>query len=197
MNLFLDQQETPTRAAAPAVEPAAPVTTEQPDQPTLTKSQITAAATNSPALALEGFNFGGRDFKLLDLSYDSYLDFTFFLQPLLEGIASKFLAAKGVSLPGIEIPELEGPNVASYFLKFCRQHLPQMVCIVCNQQALQDGTPEAEVTPEWVKAHAKSPFQLAKIVMMQVGKNQMISEFADFFAQILPIVTQMTSRKTS
>lgn len=185
LNLFLDAEQTPVPAPV-----AAPAIIEQPDQPSLTKAQITAAATNSPALAPEGFNFGGRDFKLLDLSYDSYLDFTFYLQPLLEGIASKFLAAKGVSLPGIEIPELEGPNIANYFLKFCRKELPEMVCIVCNQMPGQE-----KVTPEWVKQYAKSPFQLAKIVMLQVSKNQMVSEFASFFGQILPLVTQMTSPK--
>jgi hypothetical protein len=176
MNVFLDNVDTETLVPTPSLAQAA----------------VTDAATNSPALAPEGFNFGGRDFKLLNLSYEGYLEFTLFLQPLLEGVASKFLAAKGVSLPGIEIPELEGANSASYVLKFCRKGLPEIVCIVCNQN------PGEKVTPEWVRKNATSPFQLAKIVMLQIGKNEMISEFADFFGQILPVVMMMSgqSQKT-
>lgn len=188
MNAFVEAGYE--RTGAPVTAPVSePTPAETPDQPKLTAPQITAAATNSPALAPEGFNFGGRDFKLLHLDYESYLDFTFFLQPLLEGVAAKFMSSKGVSLPGIEIPEFEGSNIAGYFLKFCRSELPAMVCIVCNQQ------PGEKITPEWVKKNAKSPFQLAKIVMLQVGKNQMVSEFADFFGQILPAVMMMTSQK--
>jgi hypothetical protein len=168
MNVFLDAEETPVPAPV-----AAPAVTEQ------------------TAVTPEGFNFGGRDFKLLPLDYGSFLDFNIFLYPLLEGIASKFLAAKGVSLPGIEVPELDGPNIANYFLKFCRKELPEMVCIVCNQMP-----GDAKVTPDWVKLNAKSPFELAKIVMLQVSKNNMLSEFADFFLHLLPVMTMLTQQKS-
>lgn len=158
----------------------APVSVDQ--QPT----QV-AEATTSPAS--EGFNFGGRDFKLLPLDYESFLNFTLFLYPLLEGVAAKIMASKGVSLPGIEVAELDAPNIASYFLKFCRKELPEMVCIVCNQQ------PGEKVTPDWIKQNAKSPIQLATIVILQVSKNQMLSEFADFFVQVLPILMTLSNQK--
>ena len=73
-------------------------------------------------------------------------------------------------------------------MKFCRKDIPEMACIVCNQQAVQEGKPENKVTPEWVKKNAKSPIHLIKIIMLQISKNQMISEFADFFVQVLPVM---------
>jgi hypothetical protein len=168
---------------------------EQPDQPKLTNAQVVAAATNSPALADDTFTFGGRTFPILHLDYDSYLEFMAYLQPLLEGVASKFARAKGVSLPGIDLPSLEEGGFG-LLMKFCKKDLPEMAALVCNQQARQNEKAEDKVTPEWVKKNARTPFELVAIVMKQIDKNKMISDFADFFVQIFPMMNALTGNKS-
>lgn len=163
-------------------------TTEQPDQPTLTQVAVTAAATNSPDLATDTFKLGDRTFKVIDLDYDSYLEFMSFLQPLLEGIASKFAGKAGLSLPGIPFADLGADGGINSLLTFCKKDLPAMAALICNQQAIQEEREQDKVTSAWVKKHVKSPFEIVRIVMKQINKNKMISEFADFFVQILPLM---------
>jgi hypothetical protein len=171
-----------------------PAAVEQPTEQPLTRTEIVAAATNSPALSDTSFTFGEREFKLLHLDYDSYLLFMAYLQPMLEGIAGKFAKSQGISLPGLELPELDGATATSALMKFCKKDLPEMCCVVCNQQAIKEKTPETMVDPQWVKDHAADPFELIGIVFKQINKNQMISRFAAFFAQILPMILSVTEQ---
>lgn len=168
------------------------LSTEQPDQPKLTNADVTAAATNSPALA-GTFTFGGRSFPVLDLDYDSYLEFMAYLQPLLEGVAGKFAKMRGITLPdGINLPSLEEGGFGM-IMKFCKKDLPEMTALVCNQEAIHNEQLDKKVTTAWIKKNAKTPFELVGIVMKQIDKNKMITDFANFFVQIFPMITAATS----
>lgn len=168
---------------------AVTVPSEQPaDQPTLSQAEILRAATNDPALSTDVFILGSREFKLLDLDYDRYLEFIALLQPLLDAVVSKFAERAKVSLPGIELYPEGGFNV-SHLMKFCKQDLPEMVRIMCN---MTDKT----VTVAWVKSSARTPLHLAAIVMKQINRNRIISDFMDFFVQMLPALASLGMVKT-
>jgi hypothetical protein len=162
--------------------------TEQPVA-TLTKQQIAAAATNSPEMAQDEFRLGDRTFKLVDLGYDEYTEFTTMLEPLLKAVAGMMTSRVGIKIPGISA-NIEGVS-PSHLIDFCKGSLPRMAQLVCNMQAVVNERPDQEVSVEWVKKNGKTPFNLAKIVMAQMQKNQMIEDFASFFVRMLPTLMQM------
>ncbi len=140
------------------------------------KEEAVKAAVNSPKLSDIKFTLGEKEFKVIDLSYDSYLQFITHLTPLLEIFVGSLAATGGVRVltPTADI------NAGS-IIKYCGESLPEIVCIVCNQT-------DTSVTKEDVKKWAKSPFALCHIVLLQIEKNAIISDFASFFQQILPLL---------
>jgi hypothetical protein len=151
--------------------------------PSITATQIAEAATNSPALSHDEVEFGGRVFKIVHLGYDEYIIFVDMLQPLFAGIAGSVANKAGVSVPGITLmPEAN----AGTLLQFFKKDLPEMAAIVLNMSAVANDKPEDKVDVKWIKKNAKSPYQLAQIVMLQVTKNRMIEDFASFFVQAIP-----------
>lgn len=159
-----------------------------PETPALTTQQIVAEATNDPALAQDEFKLGDRTFKVLSLGYDEYLEFCSYLTPLfgaVAGLVSKNIREKqGVEIPGID---LNTDNITpGSLLAFAKKDLPTMVAIICNMEAIVSEDPTKRVDALWVKKHAKTPWQLADIVMKQVAKNNIIGDFASFFVQTIP-----------
>jgi hypothetical protein len=69
----------------------------------------------------------------------------------------------------------------SSLAKYCANVLPELVCVMAKQS-------DPSVTPEVVKQLGKSPFKLATIVMQQIEQNRVISDIADFFEQVLPVM---------
>lgn len=150
------------------------------------------AAFNNPVDAERNFTFGGREFPVLYLEYDDYIEFISLLQPLFDSIAGTAFAKKGVSLPGITLPASESFSL-QMLLKYCAKDLPRLVAIVCNQAAKRADKKEDLVTPEWVKKHARSPFELVHIVSLQIAQNKFITEISDFFVQCLPLFQKVTN----
>lgn len=143
----------------------------------LTEEQILAAAVNSPALSPDEFKLGETTFKIVHLPYDDYVQFLGHIQPILEFLVGKKAEKENVSIPGIALtPSLD----ASSLLRFCSNSLPEMVRLVCKQT-------QPAITTSEIKASAKTPFALAAIVLQQVSRNEIIKDFASFFAQVTPL----------
>lgn len=150
------------------------------ESPKLSKEEQIRAATNSPELSEETFQLGDQTFKIIDLPYDDYLQFVSLLSPLLDAFISKLTPA--ASIPGINLDS--GKVTTAAVMKYCGTSLPEMVRIVCSQT-------DPAITVETVKAKGKNPFRLAGIVMLQISRNNIIGDFADFFAQIAPLLKLM------
>lgn len=146
----------------------------------ISEERIVEAATNDPALSPDEFRLGDARFKLVYLPYDDYLSFLTYLRPFMEMIAGAVSKKRNVSVPGIDLgpaPAFDMDNL----IRFCGNSLPEMVRLVCKQTA-------PDITVEQIKEGGKNPFVLASIVIRQVAKNQMIKDFADFFAQMTPLL---------
>ncbi len=139
----------------------------------LTSQQIAQAATNSPALADAYFDLGPKAYPILDLKYDDYIIFTSLLEPVLLGLVGKFSSSLGMASAASDF--------SSELVKSLAKDLPQMVRLMCAQS-------DPSVTVEDVKAWAKSPFQLATLVVRQVERNNIVKDLTDFFFQILPLL---------
>jgi hypothetical protein len=160
----------------------------------LTEEQVLSEAFAIPILGEGEFMFGGRKFQVVSLGYKQYLQFVSRLKPIIGLVASKLKntitdavnSKVNVGIPGIALSAL-GDIDPAYLLNFCAEDLPQMVEIVCNMKPLREEKLGELVTAQWVEDNAQSPFELINIVLAQVNKNKMIVQFADFFAQVLPI----------
>lgn len=142
----------------------------------LSEKEVARAVSNDPALSDRAFVLGDREFKIVDLDYDSYVTFIAYLQPLAEAIFGGFLSAQ---MGGDYSDTI---NVApSAILKYCRSSLPEMACIVCRKT-------DENITVEEVKRLAKTPFALAAVVLKQIEQNNMIKDFADFFGSMVPLM---------
>ena len=168
----------------------------------LSKTQIAAATSNSPALAPDQVKLGDRTFAILDLEYDEYLAFTSHLEPLLKSVAGMVTKRANISIPGLEA-DMSEINV-SFLMKFCGKALPEMAVIVLNMEervaaesAGRPTDPAKLVDVAWVKKNARNPMALAGIVMKQIAKNNMIMDFLDFFVQVLPTVMQLSHMQKS
>jgi hypothetical protein len=141
----------------------------------LTTSDITRAAINTPPLSPDKFTLGDREFPILDLPYDDYVEFIEAFTPIIDMITN---SQRGIpEIPGIGLGEPQSFSVRDVF-KFCGKELPRLVHIICRQS-------DKAITVEDIKLLAKTPFQLAEIVVMQIERNRMIKDFADFFPRIL------------
>jgi len=149
-------------------------------------------ATNSPALATNEFSFAGRTFKLLNLDYNSYLEFTALLQPLAEVVVNAVVSKAGIGAP-------RGLNLASSdfslsgLMKYCGKDLPHMVAICCNMSLKKEGAELVDAA--WVIEHAEDPFQLAGIALKQIIQNKMIERATSFFENLLPLTKKLMSLK--
>jgi len=140
-----------------------------------TSLEVARAVTNDPALALYEFTLGDRQFKVVDLEYDDLCEFTAYLEPFLGSVVSKVASMRGANMPsGMDAAEL---------INKCGKILPEMVKLICRQT-------DPDITTEQVKKLGKSPFKLASIVVAQIKQNRMVSEIADFFGQMLPLLSQ-------
>jgi hypothetical protein len=146
------------------------------------REEAVKAAVNSPELSDIKFTLGEKEFKVIDLSYDDYLKFITHLTPMLEIFIGSLASVGGVNVmtPNTEV------NAAS-IIKYAGSSLPELVCIVCNQT-------DETITKEEVKKLAKSPFQLCSIVLQQIEKNKIISDFASFFKSVLPLIQASLTR---
>jgi hypothetical protein len=142
----------------------------------LTQKEIARAMTNDPALSEVSFTLGDRTYKVVDLAYDDYTTFLSLLSPLIEGVAKKFISHVQVVDSG-ENFSLRPTDLFDY----CKNELPKLVAIICNQT-------DQSITEHDVKAVAKSPIQLAQIVMLQFQQNNIIKDIGDFFVQTLPLI---------
>lgn len=107
----------------------------------------------------EDVTFGGKNFKILSLKYEDYCEFLELLTPFLEPLFNS------------------DPNVGfdvKGIVKMLNRSLPRMVHLMFHVQ-------DPDVTEEWVKSKALSPFELAIMVFKQIEKNQMVKAFTDFF----------------
>lgn len=129
------------------------------------KSTIVNAVINNSDEVVE---FGGKTFKILDLPYDGYIEFLNLLTPIIEPIFRQDPNSD------IEIKTL---------ITGLGKSLPRMVFLMFNHQ-------DSEVTEEWIKKQAKTPYVLAEIAMKQVTKNRMIAEFADFFVLLMRMMKE-------
>lgn len=123
------------------------------------KMQIAQAVSNSSD---EFFEFGGKQFKLLDLCYDDYIEFVEHMSPFIEKVM-KASMSDNMDIMG--------------FVRFAGKGLPRMVWLMIHKQ-------DEAVTEDWVKENAGTPYVLAELAFRQVVKNRMIEEFARFFASL-------------
>lgn len=103
--------------------------------------------------------FGGKDFKLLSLKYEDYCEFLELMTPFLEPLFNSDPNT------GVDIKSI---------VKMLNRNLPRMTFLMFHSQ-------DANVTEEWIKENAGSPFELAGLVFKQMEKNKVIKDFADFF----------------
>lgn len=162
-----------------------------PTESTLSSKEISRAVTNSPLLAVDEFQIKDRVFKIVDLGYDDYLDFIALFKPMFEQMAG--VKKEEPTLPGISLTDPSSLKVDSLIM-YCKKDLPALACIVCNAQERamaelekREPNPANMVEPQWLKDNS-NPIRLANIVLKQLLQNNMISEFADFFVQALPIL---------
>jgi hypothetical protein len=147
----------------------------------LTQEQLQRAAVNLPA---DEFMLGDRIFKVVDLPYDDYTTFMGYIAPVVENICKKIILSRtGVELPGgINV---EASSFAAFdLLQVCGKYLPEMAHIVCKQT-------DPEITVEEVKNLAKKPLPLAHVVLKQIIQNGMISDFKDFFGQMIGLLKNL------
>lgn len=143
----------------------------------MTNAEISRAVTNNPSLSLEEFSLGDRTFKIVDLSYDSYVDFLTLLSPLIEAVFGS--VASAANMNGIKL-DASALSVSTV-IKHCAKTLPDLVLLVCKQT-------QRDITVDEVKLLGKTPLVLGAIVLKQLQKNNIIKDFADFFAQALPVL---------
>lgn len=143
------------------------------DSTSLSKKEITRAATNDPELSEKVVTLKGREFKIVDLPYDEHLKFLTGLEPLIEGISGA-LTGDGISA--------ESSFSLSTIVKYCGEAIPEMACIVCKQT-------DSTLTVDDVK-NLGSPIKLASLVFTQIEQNNMIDEIADFFVQSLQLLSR-------
>lgn len=134
---------------------------------------ITFAATNAPSMSDLVGKIGDVEYPVLHLPYKDYLEFLGGLEPMLKGLGVGILSGE----------PMEGAMSIAALLKSCGEAIPTMACIVCRQT-------RPETTVEELVSGKATPFDLAKLVLLQIERNNMIKDIADFFVQSLRLVKQ-------
>jgi hypothetical protein len=150
-----------------------------PTETTLSQNEIVRGATNAPELSTNVVQVGGREFKVVDLSYDDYMVFLTKLQPLLMALTASVTSRFGLN-QNVDLASVTPASI----IQFCGKDLPELACIVCRQT-------DSSVSVNDMKVLAKTPFAMAKIVMAQIKQNRMIQDFSDFFVQMLPLLAEV------
>lgn len=174
------------KTAAP-VTPAPVVTPTE--KPSLTPEQIVLGATNDPAISKDTFKLGDKTYKYVHLSYDYYIEFMLKIKPLLAVVVGT-VAAKAkatVTLPGIQLIE----NPMQGVLQFAGEDIPDMIRIIVNNSLEAENSTDKITVPQIKALRGITPMSLSGIVMGQVTYNNMITDFASFFVQMLPLLNQM------
>lgn len=155
----------------------------------LSEKDIIRAATNSPLLANDKFQLGDRVFPVVDLPYDEYVTFISLLSPLFEAMAGAVTAKYGTdAVPGISLDASKfNPGL---LLKLCALALPDLVHIMARQS-------DPKITVEDVKKLGSKPTTLAVAVIKQITQNGMIRDFADFFVQMVGVMTAQIGKATT
>lgn len=136
--------------------------------------EVIRAATNSPELSTIKVKLGEKEYTVVDLPYDDYIEFLAHLQPLIEGLLSKLAQAKGIEFNAESL-------TTSGLLKYCSKALPEMARL-CLKQTVPT------ITSEEIKIAGKTPFALAVVVLKQIEQNKIISEISSFFVQMAPLL---------
>lgn len=139
----------------------------------LSQADLDRAATNDPATS-PTFKLGDREFKVLDLNYKDYIRFFSHLKPMIGVIVGAIATSRGVPM---SLPAFDSMSLIDY----CAEELPEMVRIICSQT-------DPTITAEEVTTLGKTPFTLARIVAMQMNRNNMINDFMDFLKETLPLL---------
>ncbi len=157
--------------------------------PLLTDTQIAQAATNDPSLSPDEFKLGDRTYKYTHLSYDNYVSFMVKIKPLMTAVVGTITAKAraSISLPGIELSE----SPLSGLIEFCSADIPDMVVIIVNNYHEASGSPERITVAQIKKTAGATPMSFANVIMGQVMFNNMISDFASFFVQMMPALKAM------
>lgn len=160
-----------------------------PEVPAPSDKEVAFAVTNAPELSPTEFMLGDQKIALVDLGYDDYVKFMFFLKPLLASFQAALNPAQkqSMSIPDIELAAQS--LSATKLLHFCEGDLPEMALIIVKQTR-----PDLKV--EDIKRLAGNPFTLATLVLRQVIHNRMIQHFASFFVPMLSLMTKMKQGMT-
>lgn len=158
------------------------------DAPKISPIELARAVTNSPALSPDQVQLGDRVFTIIDLEYDDYLVFTTMLGPLLEIIMQR-IGASAISVPNVVLPASDILSVTG-LVKFASKDLPAMAQIV-----LRGSDPS--ITIEEVKKLARNPFKLAEIVVAQILRNNIISDFSSVFLQLRRLIPTKNQNPTA
>lgn len=153
------------------------------ETPILTEQDKIRAAVNLPAGT---FTLGDRTFEIKDLPYDDYIAFVGYISPLIDTLINRVAVKNALGLPGIDIDPTQLNTL--HVLSMCKDTLPKMVTLMCNQT-------DKDVTEAEVKRLAGRPTVLANAVMLQMHQNGIIKDFTDFFGQM--VKTLKVSRMTA
>lgn len=143
-------------------------------KPEVTAIDTARAFTNSPTLSSNTVTLGDREFTIVDLPYDDYVQFLAHLQPLIEGLVSKLAQVKGINFSADGI-------TGSAILAYCLKSLPEMVRLSLKQT-------EPDLTIQEIKKLAGTPFKMANVVLKQIEQNHIINEVSGFFVQVAPLL---------
>src|SRR6185436_10259233 len=119
----------------------------RPKRKEITQEVKVQAALNVPELAQMGFKMGDKEYPILDLPYDDYIQFLALLQPFLEAFTGQLAKAAGLG-------DNSGAATATSLIKYCAETLPEMVQIIARQSV-------PAITVQDVKILCKTPFKMA------------------------------------
>lgn len=157
--------------------------------PVLSDEQIAQAATNNPSLSKDEYLLGGKTYRYTHLTYDNYVAFMVKAKPLGAAIIGTVTAKAraSINLPGIELEE----NPMSSLIEFCGKDIPEMAALIVNNFYEASERTERVTAKEIKKMTGVTPMTLANIIMGQIIYNNMISDFASFFVQMMPALRAM------
>jgi hypothetical protein len=129
-----------------------------------------------------------REFELMDLDYDSYIEFMDLARPIITSVYNSFALENsggeiklGFDPMGLDFQEL---------LKLSGNELPKMAWLCCRM-----SDPKIKIAD--VKRLGHRPHLLLEVVLMQIKHNQIVQEFADFFPRIAKAIEDLAPKATT
>jgi hypothetical protein len=152
---------------------------------TLTTSDIARALRNEPAgtFTLSNPRTGeSKTFDLLDLDYDSYIEFCDLARPIIGAVSG----ALSMNSDGGEVKLGFDPLGLDFgeLLKLAGKELPRMVWLCCKLS-------DPKIKVDDIKRLAHRPHVLLEVVLMQIKHNGIVQEFADFFPRIAKALEEL------